>query len=115
MHVSANTLIDDCRNGNGRYYLGTVNVTKSGLPCQRWDVQYPHKHIQPPQVFPQIAHGENYCRNAGGEEPYPWCYTLDVSVRWQHCDIPLCRKYKCNKIKLFHFNTHYTQFYSRLY
>lgn len=84
---------DDCRNGNGRYYLGTMNVTKSGIPCQRWDTQHPHKHIQPPLVFPQIQEGENYCRNAGGEEPYPWCYTIDESVRWQHCDIPLCRKY----------------------
>ncbi|XP_054736478.1 tyrosine-protein kinase transmembrane receptor Ror2 [Anastrepha obliqua] len=83
----------DCRNGNGRYYVGTVNFTKSGLPCQRWDVQHPHKHIQPPQVFPQIAEGENYCRNAGGEEPFPWCYTLDESVRWQHCDIALCPDY----------------------
>uniref|UniRef100_A0A1B0G058 receptor protein-tyrosine kinase n=1 Tax=Glossina morsitans morsitans TaxID=37546 RepID=A0A1B0G058_GLOMM len=83
----------DCRNGNGRYYLGSVNVTKSGLPCQRWDSQHPHKHIQPPLVFPQIAEGENYCRNAGGEEPYPWCYTVDESVRWQHCEIPLCPDY----------------------
>ncbi|KAM7344842.1 neurospecific receptor kinase isoform 2-T3 [Cochliomyia hominivorax] len=83
----------DCRNGNGRYYLGTMNVTKSGIPCQRWDTQHPHKHIQPPLVFPQIQNGENYCRNAGGEEPYPWCYTIDESVRWQHCDIPMCPDY----------------------
>ncbi|EDW08468.2 tyrosine-protein kinase transmembrane receptor Ror2 [Drosophila mojavensis] len=83
----------DCRNGNGRYYLGSMNVTKSGIPCQRWDTQYPHKHIQPPLVFQQLTDGENYCRNAGGEEPYPWCYTLDESVRWQHCDIPLCPDY----------------------
>ncbi|XP_055917209.1 tyrosine-protein kinase transmembrane receptor Ror2 [Eupeodes corollae] len=80
----------DCRNGNGRYYLGHVNISKTGIPCQRWDSQHPHKHIQPPLVFPQIAEGENYCRNAGGEEPYPWCYTTDESVRWQHCDVPLC-------------------------
>ncbi|XP_030373341.1 tyrosine-protein kinase transmembrane receptor Ror2 [Scaptodrosophila lebanonensis] len=83
----------DCRNGNGRFYLGNVNVTKSGIPCQRWDTQNPHKHIQPPLVFPQLLDGENYCRNAGGEEPYPWCYTVDESVRWQHCDIPLCPDY----------------------
>ncbi|EDW59974.2 tyrosine-protein kinase transmembrane receptor Ror2 [Drosophila virilis] len=83
----------DCRNGNGRYYLGTMNVTKSGIPCQRWDTQHPHKHIQPPLVFAQLTEGENYCRNAGGEEPAPWCYTLDESVRWQHCDIPLCPDY----------------------
>ncbi|XP_002062974.3 tyrosine-protein kinase transmembrane receptor Ror2 [Drosophila willistoni] len=83
----------DCRNGNGRFYLGTMNVTKSGIPCQRWDNQHPHKHIQPPLVFPQLIEGENYCRNAGGEEPQPWCYTTDESVRWQHCDIPMCPDY----------------------
>ncbi|XP_037953857.1 tyrosine-protein kinase transmembrane receptor Ror2 [Teleopsis dalmanni] len=91
--IKDNEVSYDCRNGNGRYYLGTMNVTKTGIPCQRWDVQHPHKHIQPPQVFPQIAEGENYCRNAGAEEPYPWCYTTDESVRWQHCDIPLCPDY----------------------
>jgi len=83
---------DDCRNGNGRFYMGTMNVSKSGIPCQRWDTQYPHKHFQPPLVFHQLLEGENYCRNAGGEEPHPWCYTVDESVRWQHCDIPMCRK-----------------------
>lgn len=85
-------LTDDCRNGNGRFYLGTMNVTKSGIPCQRWDTQHPHRHIQPPLVFPQLIEGENYCRNAGGEEPQPWCYTLDESLRWQHCEIPICRE-----------------------
>ncbi|KNC21827.1 Tyrosine-protein kinase transmembrane receptor Ror2 [Lucilia cuprina] len=89
----------DCRNGNGRYYLGTMNVTKSGIPCQRWDTQHPHKHIQPPLVFPQIKNGENFCRNAGGEEPFPWCYTIDESVRWQHCDIPMCPDYIDHSLK----------------
>lgn len=78
--------------GNGRYYMGTVNVTSSGKACQPWDSQKPHSHIQPPNVFPQVQNAENYCRNAGGEERYPWCYTMDESVRWQHCDVPLCRK-----------------------
>lgn len=87
--------IDDCRMGNGRYYMGQVNVTKTGIPCQKWDSQKPHTHIQPPKVFPQVQNAENYCRNAGGEEPSPWCYTMNESVRWQLCDIPLCRTYLC--------------------
>ncbi|XP_062613743.1 hepatocyte growth factor-like [Saccostrea cucullata] len=28
----------------GYLYTGTMNVTKSGLPCQRWDSQTPHEH-----------------------------------------------------------------------
>lgn len=82
----------DCRMGNGQYYLGTVNVTQTGIACQNWDSQAPHSHFQPPNVFPQVQNAENYCRNAGGEEPYPWCYTMNDTVRWQWCDVPLCRK-----------------------
>lgn len=74
-------------------FQGQVNVTKTGIPCQKWDSQKPHTHIQPPKVFRQVQNAENYCRNAGGEEPSPWCYTMNESVRWQLCDIPLCRKY----------------------
>lgn len=85
-------ITDDCRMGNGRYYLGTVNVTATGIPCQKWDSQEPHSHHKPPLVFAELQDAENYCRNAGGEEPTPWCYTTDKGVRWQACDIPLCRK-----------------------
>nr|CAD7398334.1 unnamed protein product [Timema cristinae] len=80
----------DCVIGRGRFYQGTVNVTKYGLPCQYWDSQEPHSHYRPPDVFPEMKNAENYCRNAGGEEPSPWCYTLDPAVRWQRCDIPIC-------------------------
>ncbi|XP_069164828.1 tyrosine-protein kinase transmembrane receptor Ror2 isoform X2 [Procambarus clarkii] len=80
----------DCRKGRGRWYFGTRNVTSNGIPCQRWDSQEPHSHHRPPNVFPEVQNAENYCRNAGGEEPYPWCYTTDPLIRWQHCSIPLC-------------------------
>ncbi|ODN04404.1 Tyrosine-protein kinase transmembrane receptor Ror2 [Orchesella cincta] len=80
----------DCVKGRGRYYQGTVNITKTGIPCQRWDTMVPHSHNRPPPVFPEIQNAENFCRNAGGEEPRPWCYTTDPYIRWQHCDIPFC-------------------------
>ncbi|XP_066946462.1 tyrosine-protein kinase transmembrane receptor Ror2-like isoform X3 [Macrobrachium rosenbergii] len=80
----------DCRIGRGRWYFGTKNVTSNGIACQRWDSQTPHSHHRPPDVFPEVQDAENYCRNAGGEEPYPWCYTTDPKIRWQHCSIPLC-------------------------
>ncbi|KAK3871189.1 hypothetical protein Pcinc_023649, partial [Petrolisthes cinctipes] len=82
----------DCRKGRGRWYFGNVNVTKEGIACQRWDSQEPHSHQRPPDVFPEVQDAENYCRNAGGEEPSPWCYTVDPLIRWQHCNIPLCGK-----------------------
>lgn len=87
---------DDCVKGRGRFYQGTMNRTKQGLPCQHWDSQVPHSHYRPPDVFPEVQNAENYCRNAGGEEPSPWCYTMDPTVRWQRCDIPVCGKCCCS-------------------
>lgn len=79
-----------CIRGNGRYYQGTMNMTETGLACQAWESQSPHQHTRPPLIFPEVQNSTNYCRNAGGEERKPWCYTMDPSVRWEHCDIPVC-------------------------
>ncbi|XP_030754042.1 tyrosine-protein kinase transmembrane receptor Ror2 [Sitophilus oryzae] len=80
----------DCIKGKGRYYQGKVNVTKDGIPCQRWDSQEPQAHNSPPDVFMELQNAENYCRNAGAEEKRPWCFTTNPAIRWQHCDIPRC-------------------------
>ncbi|XP_031336323.1 tyrosine-protein kinase transmembrane receptor Ror2 [Photinus pyralis] len=80
----------DCIKDRGRFYQGKVNKTKDGLDCQWWNVQTPHYHVRPPNVFPEIQDAENYCRNAGGEVHVPWCFTTNSSVRWQYCDIPRC-------------------------
>ncbi|KAK5639427.1 hypothetical protein RI129_011919 [Pyrocoelia pectoralis] len=80
----------DCIKDRGRFYQGKVNKTKDGLDCQWWNVQTPHFHVRPPNVFPEIQDAENYCRNAGGEVHVPWCFTTNASVRWQYCDIPRC-------------------------
>ncbi len=83
-------ILDDCRIGNGKHYLGKENVTASGIPCQKWTSQSPHSHYTPPLVFPELENAENYCRNVGGVEVTTWCYTSDKNVRWEHCDVPLC-------------------------
>ena len=98
-----------CIKGRGRFYQGPINKTKTGIPCQRWDSQSPHTHNRPPFVFPEIWNSENYCRNAGGEEPVPWCYTSDPKIRWQHCNIPTCGEYHIFtwlKEKFFAFESH---------
>lgn len=87
--------------------MGTVNRTKSGRACQMWKDQKPHSHDGPPDVFPQIRYGENYCRNAGGDEKMPWCFTMDINTRWEHCDVPLCgmiRKKLIDKFVIPYFN-----------
>lgn len=85
-----NEVTTTCLKDNGRYYQGTMNVTESGRACQAWESQSPHQHTRPPLVFPEVQNSTNYCRNAGGEERQPWCYTMDPQVRWEVCDIPLC-------------------------
>lgn len=66
----------------GEQYWGTVNVTVNGKTCQRWDTTSPHSHSF-------LTLEENFCRNPD-QTSRPWCYTLDPSVRWELCDIPVC-------------------------
>ncbi|XP_066298162.1 muscle, skeletal receptor tyrosine protein kinase-like isoform X3 [Branchiostoma lanceolatum] len=80
----------DCYRGKGRYYQGTLNVTESGYACQPWAAQEPHQHDRLPEYFPELQNAENNCRNPGGEEPQPWCYTTNLRPRWEKCNIPRC-------------------------
>lgn len=43
---------NSCFRGKGEGYRGRVNVTVSGIPCQRWDSQVPHKHHFVPEKYP---------------------------------------------------------------
>ncbi|NXK75445.1 MUSK kinase, partial [Amazona guildingii] len=79
-----------CYSGNGQFYQGWANVTVSGIPCQKWSDQAPHLHRRTPQVFPELSDAENYCRNPGGENERPWCYTRDPSVTWEYCNVSPC-------------------------
>lgn len=68
----------------GRKYFGTINVTETGEPCQRWDSQTPHAHR-----FAVLADQENYCRNSI-DGTGPWCYTTNAYSRWGYCTISHC-------------------------
>ncbi|XP_072904686.1 muscle, skeletal receptor tyrosine-protein kinase isoform X2 [Hemitrygon akajei] len=79
-----------CYSNNGRFYQGSVNVTASGIPCQKWSEQIPHFHRRLPEVFPELTNSDNFCRNPGGESERPWCYTMNRDIRWEFCNVPLC-------------------------
>lgn len=80
----------ECSRGRGESYRGSVDVTPTGLSCQRWDSQYPHNHSFIPQAYPCKDLRENYCRNPDGQE-FPWCFTTDPRVRTMSCtNIPQC-------------------------
>ncbi|XP_074052596.1 muscle, skeletal receptor tyrosine-protein kinase isoform X2 [Macrotis lagotis] len=84
------THLATCYQDKGRLYQGTLNVTVSGIPCQKWSEQAPQVHRRTPQMYPELSNAENYCRNPGGERDRPWCFTKDRSVRWEYCAVPLC-------------------------
>ncbi|XP_029910495.1 hepatocyte growth factor [Myripristis murdjan] len=80
----------ECYHGKGEGYRGTVDVTPTGLTCQRWDSQYPHNHTFTPQAYRCKDLRENYCRNPDGQD-FPWCFTTDPRVRTMFCtNIPQC-------------------------
>merc|ERR1712142_791641 len=72
----------DCQVGNGADYRGGVSQTMSGLKCQAWNVQTPHKH----------EYGNHYnhhkCRHAD-DTVGVGCYTT-TSKRWELCDVRKC-------------------------
>jgi len=47
-----------CIVGPSTLYIGTVNQTFTGIPCQRWDSNVPHV----PRREPRDGTGHNYCR-----------------------------------------------------
>ena len=86
----------------GKHYDGIRSYTATGHRCQRWDMQYPHKHnMTDPDMFPDadISSVRDYCRNPDGKPGIgPWCYTTDPGVQWESCSIPFCLgKYDINK------------------
>ncbi|XP_008936753.1 PREDICTED: hepatocyte growth factor-like protein, partial [Merops nubicus] len=80
-----------CMTCNGEEYRGTVDHTESGTECQRWDLQYPHKHPYHPDKSPDKGLDDNYCRNPDSSER-PWCYTTDPGREREYCRIRLCKK-----------------------
>ncbi|XP_039881481.1 hepatocyte growth factor [Simochromis diagramma] len=80
----------ECYQGRGEGYRGAVDMTPTGLTCQRWDSQYPHNHTFLPEAYPCKDLRENFCRNPDGQE-FPWCFTTDPRVRTMSCiNIPQC-------------------------
>ena len=83
--------------------MGTMNVTKSGKPCQAWASHTPHGHSRnlakyfPDETMEDVG---NFCRNPDWE-PSPWCYTTDPAVRFEECNIKLCEREYLGQVSLF--------------
>ncbi|XP_078666358.1 adhesion G-protein coupled receptor G7-like isoform X1 [Branchiostoma floridae x Branchiostoma belcheri] len=92
---TATTFTTECVIGNGVTYRGSVSVTQSGLTCQRWDSDTPHRPEIHKREYVNAGLVENFCRNPirgffGERLDRPWCYTTDPQVIFENCDIPQC-------------------------
>ena len=81
--------LTDCLYLNGSDYHGDISVTASGIPCQSWTEQCPHRHTMN-NTYPELNDAKNYCRNPQNSGKRPWCFTTDRNKRWEYCDIPNC-------------------------
>ena len=84
-----------CWDGtNSQAYTGFVTWTKNGRTCQPWTAQEPHKHnYGGDDKFPldgSAADAENTCRDPSNDGTL-WCYTTNKDIRWEYCDIPICK------------------------
>ncbi|XP_029438959.1 LOW QUALITY PROTEIN: prothrombin [Rhinatrema bivittatum] len=80
----------ECAIGSGKNYRGQISITKSGIECQFWNSNFPHKTIINPITHPYENLTENYCRNPNSSSKGPWCYTRDATVKEEECAIPVC-------------------------
>ena len=86
-----------CYIGNGHTYRGTVKETASGDPCRPWSHQYKFKSSE----YPELMGGHNYCRNPGGAEPGPWCFSDSENFRKEPCNIPQCGIFGLGNVTFF--------------
>ena len=76
-------------------YRGSINVTMNGFTCQHWNLlpQYPHVHVHTSINYPNFGLQDGYgnsCRNPDLDPNGAWCYTTDLTTRWDYCNVPKC-------------------------
>ena len=85
--ISSGNNKDECQSKSmlGRDYRGSLNTTKDGIPCQRWNDTAPHEH-----VYTEVGE-HNFCRSPiGAPTEEVFCYTTDPAIRYQFCSFPSC-------------------------
>lgn len=70
----------DCYNeaNQGEDYAGLVDKTLSGRKCKKW------MDTSKPDIL------GDFCRNPNKEKEKPWCFTMDPSLEFEYCEIPVC-------------------------
>ncbi|XP_053392820.1 apolipoprotein(a)-like isoform X2 [Mercenaria mercenaria] len=78
--------------GKSENYTGKRTCSASGYTCLAWNTQSPHAHNFTSSDFPDsdINAAGAYCRDPGGSEGRPWCFTTETPPALEYCDIPEC-------------------------
>ena len=93
-------------DADGRSYVGTQNVTFSGLPCMPWNSQeyvvhpfddvsyFSDSDLDQTGTEVLLDDVSNYCRNPSFDGTYsiwPWCYANGLGYYKEYCPIPYCQ------------------------
>ncbi|XP_039266937.2 plasminogen-like [Styela clava] len=76
-------------SGDRESYRGAIHQTKSGIICQAWNSQSPHRHRYTSSTYPNSGLNGNNCRNPDLDKN-PWCFTTSSYKQWEYCDVPNC-------------------------
>ena len=96
-----------CQDSRQADYVGTMNITRGGLECARWDnvtlSEYMNttylnlKYVDADFVAAFVKNKDrlmdNYCRNFDGSgRDGAWCVTTNFGdeLKWDYCDVPFC-------------------------
>ncbi|XP_021351066.1 deleted in malignant brain tumors 1 protein-like isoform X2 [Mizuhopecten yessoensis] len=86
--------VEECCEGNGENYRGTVSRTIRGSECQRWTQSV---HINP-DTHPDLGLGDhNLCRNPD-KSAKPWCWTNVGRKEFGYCPVPLCADVQTDQV-----------------
>ncbi|XP_039991868.1 hyaluronan-binding protein 2 [Xiphias gladius] len=84
---------NDCYQGDGEFYRGTVSVTVEGEECLDWNSHFILQKGGDP--FKEYAGYDglgphNYCRNPDGDDQ-PWCFiNKNGKLKWNYCQVRKC-------------------------
>lgn len=85
----------------GLEYTGEISLTAGGVRCQSWSAGTKAVHkvneSYTDDKFPDGSKkaARSYCRNPDRKKKGPWCYTMDVDLIEDSCELPLCSLTEC--------------------
>ncbi|KAG7315305.1 hypothetical protein KOW79_021393 [Hemibagrus wyckioides] len=82
---------DNCIQGTGESYTGTLSVTLGGHTCLDWNLPKVKALSVGKGFNSEVILLKNYCRNPDGDMEGPWCYVKKAeNITIDYCDLELC-------------------------